>query len=188
MRITRTIILSIILVLVILTIVWATQYSYESVEVREFLEPRTITQTTFINATFTREGRGSVAGGNSWELVDAVHLGPIKAGSQVSVKVMASAPVLVLITDELNARLWDLFGVYEDKYVLASGVGTDVEVKLTIDKDGNYSVTVGKTAGNLGATFVVRAMIVGMRETIVTITTDTVITTTITTIRKLLSW
>lgn len=173
--------------LVILTLVWATQYSYELVEVREITEPRTITLTTFINTTFITEGVGAVSGGDRTEVVDVVDLGPIKAGSEVSVKVMASAPVLVLITDKVHALLWDLLGMYEDKYVLASGVGTDVDVKLTIKEDGNYSVVIGKTAGNLGAAVVVRAMIVGIRETTLTTTTNTVITVTITTTRKLLS-
>jgi len=183
----KTIFLSITLVLIVFVIVWVTQYSYESVEVRTFSEPITITQTTFIRTSFTKEGHGSVSGRDLSEVAEAVHLGPIKAGSEVSVKVMASNPVLVLVTDTGSAILFDLSGAYSEEYILASGLGTDVDVKLLITEDGNYSVVIGKTAGNYGASFVVQATIVGLRETTITTTTETMITTTITTTRKLFS-
>ncbi|MCD6535558.1 MAG: hypothetical protein J7K49_00825 [Thaumarchaeota archaeon] len=136
--------------------------------------PQVVTTTMTITTTLTSEtdGSGSVSGGSSEKLASSFIIGHIENGSKVHIKVEATGPVLVLVTDAEHALIWDLAGAYQDEYVLMRGLGTSVELNFTPPISGEYGILIGKTAGYLGATYLVEVTIVRV-ETITTVTTFT---------------
>ena len=146
-----------------------------------------LTVTSTVTKTTELTKMGSVSGKTSEDLAEAFIIGSLGKDSVAYIKVKASDPVLVLVTDTGHAIFWDLLGVYQEKYVLASDIGSDVKIEFRPITEGNYSVVIGKLSGYHSATYIAQVTIITTGSIVEKVTSTYITETSVTIVQTIIT-
>ena len=148
---------------------------------------KTFTTTSIITRSTELTKMGSVSGKTDEDLADGFIIGSLGKDSVAYIEVKASDPVLVLVTDTGHAIFWDLLGFYQEKYALASDIGSEVKIEFRPATEGNYSVVIGKLSGYHSATYIARVTIITTGSIVEKVTSTYITASSVTMVQTIIT-